>query len=291
MVGLRRRQRRIVCWHAGSRHTSQHSHEGSAADYPTPLTKPHGPMLTGNFQLAGGFLKAGRKSQDRAEGSSIPRSESRKHRSFTTEQKLEIMLSGLRGAVTVRDACRSYEMSEALHYRREPAQSSPPGADQQRWRKGWCLSTIALPGDAAIAEVAKANPTDGTRMVAALASRALQQPVNYKRCSARTTVTGGTGRATCVLRHYLEHYRHRPHSGLGYRTPHEVASAWRQDPERQTQRPEPTTPTGSRSSHINSGRLTTYPNRRRVERTTLAHADLRRLHRPFGAEGFLWCSW
>jgi putative transposase len=37
------------------------------------------------------------------------------------------------------------------------------------------------PGDAAIVEVAKANPTDGTRMVAALASRQLGRPVNRKR--------------------------------------------------------------------------------------------------------------
>lgn len=37
------------------------------------------------------------------------------------------------------------------------------------------------PGDDAIIEVAKANPTDGTRMVAALASRELGEPVNRKR--------------------------------------------------------------------------------------------------------------
>jgi putative transposase len=35
--------------------------------------------------------------------------------------------------------------------------------------------------DQVILEVAKANPTDGTRMVAALASRALRRPVNRKR--------------------------------------------------------------------------------------------------------------
>jgi putative transposase len=39
----------------------------------------------------------------------------------------------------------------------------------------------AGPDDAAIVEVAKANPTDGTRMVAALASRELGTPVNRKR--------------------------------------------------------------------------------------------------------------
>jgi len=37
------------------------------------------------------------------------------------------------------------------------------------------------PGDEAIVEVAKANPTDGTRMVAAIASRELDEPVNRKR--------------------------------------------------------------------------------------------------------------
>src|SRR5688572_8772010 len=37
------------------------------------------------------------------------------------------------------------------------------------------------PGDAAIVEVAKTYPTDGTRMVAALASRQLDEPVNRKR--------------------------------------------------------------------------------------------------------------
>lgn len=37
------------------------------------------------------------------------------------------------------------------------------------------------PDDQAIVEVAKANPTDGTRMVAALASRELGRPVNRKR--------------------------------------------------------------------------------------------------------------
>jgi putative transposase len=37
------------------------------------------------------------------------------------------------------------------------------------------------PGDDAIVEVAKANPTDGTRMVAALASRELGEAVNRKR--------------------------------------------------------------------------------------------------------------
>lgn len=37
------------------------------------------------------------------------------------------------------------------------------------------------PDDVAIVEIAKANPTDGTRMVAAIASRQLGRPVNRKR--------------------------------------------------------------------------------------------------------------
>ena len=40
---------------------------------------------------------------------------------------------------------------------------------------------IPAPGDAAIAEIAEAYPTDGTRMVAAIASRELDEPVNRKR--------------------------------------------------------------------------------------------------------------
>jgi transposase len=44
-------------------------------------------------------------------------SETRRHRSFTPEQKIEIVLAGLRGDRPVRDVCRSYEISEALYYR------------------------------------------------------------------------------------------------------------------------------------------------------------------------------
>ncbi len=43
-------------------------------------------------------------------------SETRKHRSFTPEQKIEIVLTGLRGDRPVRDVCRFYEISEALYY-------------------------------------------------------------------------------------------------------------------------------------------------------------------------------
>jgi putative transposase len=52
-----------------------------------------------------------------------------------------------------------------------PISRRPVGAGPGRGR----------PGDAAIVEVAKANPTDGTRMVAAIASRELGEPVNRKR--------------------------------------------------------------------------------------------------------------
>jgi len=51
--------------------------------------------------------------------------------------------------------------------------------------------------DAAIVEVAKANPADGTRMVAALTSRELGRPVNRKR-------------AQRVMRHQGLLQRHRP---------------------------------------------------------------------------------
>ena len=43
-------------------------------------------------------------------------SESRKYRTFTPEQKIEIVVAGLRGDRPVRDVCREYEISEALYY-------------------------------------------------------------------------------------------------------------------------------------------------------------------------------
>jgi hypothetical protein len=30
---------------------------------------------------------------------------------------------------------------------------------------------------------------------------------------------------------YIAHYHHRPHSGLGHRTPLDVAATWRPDPD------------------------------------------------------------
>ena len=43
-------------------------------------------------------------------------SEKRKYRTFTPEQKAEIVLAGLRGDRTVRDVCREYEIAETLYY-------------------------------------------------------------------------------------------------------------------------------------------------------------------------------
>jgi transposase-like protein len=43
-------------------------------------------------------------------------SEKRKYRSFTPEQKAEIVLAGLRGDRTVRDICREHEIAETLYY-------------------------------------------------------------------------------------------------------------------------------------------------------------------------------
>lgn len=43
-------------------------------------------------------------------------SEKRKYRTFTPEQKAEIVLAGLRGDRRVRDVCRAYEIAETLYY-------------------------------------------------------------------------------------------------------------------------------------------------------------------------------
>src|SRR3546814_13585866 len=43
-------------------------------------------------------------------------SEKRKYRTFTPEQKAEIVLAGLRGDRTVRDIYREYEIAETLYH-------------------------------------------------------------------------------------------------------------------------------------------------------------------------------
>ena len=43
-------------------------------------------------------------------------SESRKYRKFTAQQKLEIVLAGLRGDGSVKDVCREHQIAETLYY-------------------------------------------------------------------------------------------------------------------------------------------------------------------------------
>jgi transposase len=43
-------------------------------------------------------------------------SEQRRYRSFTAQQKLEIVLAGLRGDVAVKELCRQHEIAETLYY-------------------------------------------------------------------------------------------------------------------------------------------------------------------------------
>ena len=43
-------------------------------------------------------------------------SEQRKYRSWTAQQKLEIVLAGMRGDRSVREVCREHGISETLYY-------------------------------------------------------------------------------------------------------------------------------------------------------------------------------
>ncbi|MEM9036393.1 MAG: transposase [Actinomycetota bacterium] len=45
-----------------------------------------------------------------------PLSEKRKYRTFSPDEKAEIVLAGLRGDRSVRDVCREYEIAETLCY-------------------------------------------------------------------------------------------------------------------------------------------------------------------------------
>lgn len=43
-------------------------------------------------------------------------SEKRKYRKFTPEEKVEIVLAGMRADRSVRDVCRQHEIAETLYY-------------------------------------------------------------------------------------------------------------------------------------------------------------------------------
>jgi transposase-like protein len=45
-------------------------------------------------------------------------SEQRKYRNFTVQKKLEIVLAGLRGDVSVKELCRQHGIAETLYYSR-----------------------------------------------------------------------------------------------------------------------------------------------------------------------------
>jgi transposase-like protein len=208
-------------------------------------------------------------------------SEQRKYRQFTPQQKAEIVLAGRRGARSVRDVCREYQIAETLYYqwrerlleggktalanlatRRQSRPRSASSAARSgswsghsavrpmswRWRGTLAglgvnervarsravvaaghrpavvarvarISRQALyrrcgrrplaagpgpgrPDDQPIVEVAKANPTDGTRMVAALASRELGRPVELPRSGGHLGAGRGQAMAwpmVCLL--------------------------------------------------------------------------------------------
>jgi putative transposase len=93
----------------------------------------------------------------------------------------ELVAAGRKPAVVARVAGVSRQAIYRKPKPRRPPQRRPPSG----------------PVDEAIVEVAKANPTDGSRMVAALASRALGRQVNRKR-------------AQRVMREQRLLQRHRP---------------------------------------------------------------------------------
>lgn len=43
-------------------------------------------------------------------------SEQRKYRTFTAQQKIEIVLAGMRGDRSIKEVCRDHEIAETLYY-------------------------------------------------------------------------------------------------------------------------------------------------------------------------------
>jgi transposase len=61
--------------------------------------------------LSGGRLRIGRSTDKE-----MRLSEQRKYRSWTVQQKIEIVLAGLRGDRSVKEVCREHAISETLYY-------------------------------------------------------------------------------------------------------------------------------------------------------------------------------
>jgi transposase len=68
-------------------------------------------------------------------------SEQRKYRSWTAQQKIEIVLGGLRGDRTVKEVCREHEIAETLYYGwrdklLEGGREALAGKDERNGEKG-----------------------------------------------------------------------------------------------------------------------------------------------------------
>jgi len=61
-------------------------------------------------------LSGGRLSMGRSTDKEMRLSEQRKYRTWTAQQKIEIVLAGLRGDRSVKEVCREHAISETLYY-------------------------------------------------------------------------------------------------------------------------------------------------------------------------------
>ena len=66
--------------------------------------------------------------------------EQRKYRKFTAQQKIEIVVAGLRGEKSVKDLCREHEIAETLYYSwreklLEGGRASLAGRDERQGEK------------------------------------------------------------------------------------------------------------------------------------------------------------
>ena len=134
-------------------------------------------------------------------------SEKRKYRTFSPDEKTEIVLAGLRGDRSVRDVCREYEIAETLYYQwrdRLLEGGKPPSR-----HRGTRTRTLAMASSATRRSASRS-----------WSGRWGARPTSWRsRGNSR-----GSGREITA---YIDTYHHRPRSGIGYRTPAEVAQTWR----------------------------------------------------------------
>src|SRR6266566_4173425 len=181
-------------------------------------------------------------------------SEQRKYRSWTAQQKIEIVLAGLRGDRAVKDVCREHEISDTLFYSwrdklleggREALAGKEERSGERELRRKIRELERALGRKTYELELGSDNGAAFTarRFRSRLAELGITlRRGGYRDPESQAFIESWFGKlkerevwlneyetlddARQGIGGYVDRYHHRPHSRLDYKTPHEVKQTW-----------------------------------------------------------------